>query len=329
MPAGRRVLRAAAATRRWRCARLPRLAALRRTAGATGRSARPVVAAALGIALCTGEIDAIARHLAPPGIWLLHGAYALRLHGAGRREQPKDRSLRRTLDWPFPGLGRLVEVVRQRGPAGDYPERHLAGLRRRADGAWRRAASPRRSTRRRCGGARTACWLLWLDYVLNALSSASAAVRPLSVGCIAWRRTPRASFSRLKLTAFVGDVRAGCACQCFSCVIGCAPASGMMIERRSANARGLSRRHRRRQRLAASVRLARRPRDAARATPVARTARPACRACCSDSAGHALPARSLRDSGLASLLMNGLHAPRSIAGVPVDQRRRSDRRSVL
>ena len=28
--------------------------------------------------------------------------------------------LRRTLDWPFPGLGRLVEVARQRGAAGDF-----------------------------------------------------------------------------------------------------------------------------------------------------------------------------------------------------------------
>ena len=28
--------------------------------------------------------------------------------------------LARTLDWPFPGLGRFVELVRMRGPAGEF-----------------------------------------------------------------------------------------------------------------------------------------------------------------------------------------------------------------
>ena len=28
--------------------------------------------------------------------------------------------LARTLDWPFPGLGRHLEVARMRGPAGDF-----------------------------------------------------------------------------------------------------------------------------------------------------------------------------------------------------------------
>src|SRR5262249_60146289 len=28
--------------------------------------------------------------------------------------------LARTLDWPFPGLGRYLEVARMRGPAGDF-----------------------------------------------------------------------------------------------------------------------------------------------------------------------------------------------------------------
>ena len=37
-----------------------------------------------GIAPTSDEIDAIARTLGRPGTWLLHGAYAVRLHGARR-----------------------------------------------------------------------------------------------------------------------------------------------------------------------------------------------------------------------------------------------------
>ena len=60
-----------------------------------------------------GEIDEIARALKRPGTWLLHGAY---LFGctALADETAEGPRLRRTLDWPFPGLGRLVEVVRRR-----------------------------------------------------------------------------------------------------------------------------------------------------------------------------------------------------------------------
>ena len=66
-----------------------------------------------------GDIDAVARTLNRPGIWLLHGAY---LFGctAFADEAADGPRLRRTLDWPFPGLGRLVEVVLQRGPAGEF-----------------------------------------------------------------------------------------------------------------------------------------------------------------------------------------------------------------
>jgi hypothetical protein len=65
------------------------------------------------------EISAIARTLGRPGIWLLHGAYAFGCTALAD-DGPDGPVLRRTLDWPFPGLGRLVEVVRQRGPAGDF-----------------------------------------------------------------------------------------------------------------------------------------------------------------------------------------------------------------
>ena len=66
-----------------------------------------------------GEIDAIARTVNRPGIWLLHGAY---LFGctALADDTAEGPRLRRTLDWPFPGLGRLVEVVRRESNADPY-----------------------------------------------------------------------------------------------------------------------------------------------------------------------------------------------------------------
>lgn len=114
------------------------------------------------------EIDAVARTLKRPGIWLLHGAYLFGCTTLADDAAAGPR-LRRTLDWPFPGLGRLVEVRRQRGAAGEFlnvtwpgfvgvltavaPARfavsiNQAPMRRR----WRMPA------------------LLWLDYALNALS---------------------------------------------------------------------------------------------------------------------------------------------------------------
>jgi hypothetical protein len=65
------------------------------------------------------EIEATAQALKRPGIWLLHGAYMFGCT-APADEAADGPRLRRTLDWPFPGLGRLVEVVRRHGPAGDY-----------------------------------------------------------------------------------------------------------------------------------------------------------------------------------------------------------------
>lgn len=113
------------------------------------------------------EIDAIARDLGRPGIWLLHGAY---LFGctALADEGPDGPRLRRTLDWPFPGLGRLVEVVRQRGGAGDYLNVTWPGfvgvLTAVAPGRF--AASINQAPMRRRWQTPL---LLWLDYVLNAL----------------------------------------------------------------------------------------------------------------------------------------------------------------
>lgn len=113
------------------------------------------------------EIDVVARTLKRPGIWLLHGAYlfgctALADDGA---QGPR---LRRTLDWPFPGLGRLVEVARQRGPAGEYLNVTWPGFVGvlTAMAPARFAASINQAPMRRRW--RTPM-LLWLDYALNAL----------------------------------------------------------------------------------------------------------------------------------------------------------------
>ena len=116
-----------------------------------------------------GEIDAMARAVGRPGVWLLHGAY---LFGctALADDGPEGPRLRRTLDWPFPGLGRLVEVVHQAGPAGEFlnvtwpgfvgaltalaPQRFAAAINQ---------APLRRRTR---GTA-----LLWIDYAINAVAA--------------------------------------------------------------------------------------------------------------------------------------------------------------
>ena len=113
------------------------------------------------------EIDTVARALGRPGTWLLHGAY---LFGctALADEGSEGPRLRRTLDWPFPGLGQLVEVVRRRGTAGNYLNVTWPGfvgvLTAVAPGRFA-AAINQAPMRRRTNLAA----LLWLDYALNAL----------------------------------------------------------------------------------------------------------------------------------------------------------------
>ena len=65
------------------------------------------------------DIEAIATALEFPGIWLLNGSYQWGCTALARAEDSVPW-LARTLDWPFPGLGRHAEVAHQRGPAGDY-----------------------------------------------------------------------------------------------------------------------------------------------------------------------------------------------------------------
>jgi hypothetical protein len=64
------------------------------------------------------EIAAIAGALDFPGVWFLNGSYEW---GCTALAHDADTPwLIRTLDWPFPGLGRHVEVARMEGPAGDF-----------------------------------------------------------------------------------------------------------------------------------------------------------------------------------------------------------------
>ena len=123
-----------------------------------------------------GEIDAMARTLKRPGVWLLNGAY---LFGctALADDTAEGPRLRRTLDWPFPGLGRLVEVVRQRGTAGEYLNVTWPGFGGvlTAVAAGRFAAAINQAPMRQ----RTPLYaLLWLDYVLNALAGLRATGLP-------------------------------------------------------------------------------------------------------------------------------------------------------
>lgn len=64
------------------------------------------------------EISAISSALGFSGIWFLNGSYQW---GCTARARDDDAPwLVRTLDWPFPGLGRHVEVARMAGPAGEF-----------------------------------------------------------------------------------------------------------------------------------------------------------------------------------------------------------------
>lgn len=65
------------------------------------------------------EIEAIAGALGFSGVWFLNGSYEWGCTTLARDEGGVPW-LARTLDWPFPGLGRHVEIVRMQGEAGDF-----------------------------------------------------------------------------------------------------------------------------------------------------------------------------------------------------------------
>jgi hypothetical protein len=120
------------------------------------------------------EIEANARALKRPGIWLLHGAYLFGCTALADETAAGPR-LRRTLDWPFPGLGRLVEVVRREATAGAYLNVTWPGfvgvLTAVAPGRFAASINQAPMRRRR--------WLpLWLDYALNAVLALRSTAPP-------------------------------------------------------------------------------------------------------------------------------------------------------
>jgi hypothetical protein len=65
------------------------------------------------------EIARIAEVLGFSGVWLLNASYQWGCTSLAR-EQDGVPWLVRTLDWPFPGLGRHAEVAQMRGSSGDF-----------------------------------------------------------------------------------------------------------------------------------------------------------------------------------------------------------------
>lgn len=68
-----------------------------------------------------GELDEMAALLQRPGIHMLNLSYEWGC-SSGAAPSPCGRGARllRTLDWPFPGLGARVAIVRQSGQAGEF-----------------------------------------------------------------------------------------------------------------------------------------------------------------------------------------------------------------
>ncbi len=65
------------------------------------------------------EIAEIAAVLGFSGIWFLNGSYNWGCTSLAREEDGAVW-IARTLDWPYSGLGRHIEVARMRGPAGEF-----------------------------------------------------------------------------------------------------------------------------------------------------------------------------------------------------------------
>ena len=67
------------------------------------------------------ELDAIAARTRLSGIYAINLSYEYGCTTLARSDAPgAPPTLRRTLDWPFLGLGRAVIVARRSGPAGDF-----------------------------------------------------------------------------------------------------------------------------------------------------------------------------------------------------------------
>ncbi len=103
------------------------------------------------------------------GIWFLNGSYQWGCTALARDEDGVPW-LARTLDWPFPGLGRRLEIARMRGAAGEYLSVTWPGycgvLSALAEGRFAAAINQgplRRRTRRP--------WLRPYDLAANAVST--------------------------------------------------------------------------------------------------------------------------------------------------------------
>ncbi|HEY7300147.1 MAG TPA: hypothetical protein VH684_19815 [Xanthobacteraceae bacterium] len=115
------------------------------------------------------EVESIAAAVPYSGVWFLNGSYCWGCTTLAREEAGVPW-LVRTLDWPFAGLGRFVELARMRGAAGEFqsltwpgyvgcltamaPGRFAAALNQAP--MWRRTKHP---------------WLRPYDVALNALAT--------------------------------------------------------------------------------------------------------------------------------------------------------------
>lgn len=113
------------------------------------------------------DVAAIAAELQLSGIWFLNGSYQWGCTALARDEGGTPW-LARTLDWPFPGLGRHLEIARLGGVAGEYLSITwpgfcgvLSGMATGRFGAVINQAPLRRRTRRP--------WLRPYDLAANAL----------------------------------------------------------------------------------------------------------------------------------------------------------------
>jgi hypothetical protein len=66
-----------------------------------------------------GEIEVIAAELGYPGVWFLNSSYQWGCTTLAREDDGVP-TMARTLDWPFPGLGRYVDLAQMQGPAGEF-----------------------------------------------------------------------------------------------------------------------------------------------------------------------------------------------------------------
>ena len=115
------------------------------------------------------DVEAIAAGLDLTGVWFLNGSYEWGCTAAARDEHGSPW-LARTLDWPFEGLGRHVEIAHMAGAAGEFfsvtwpgyvgaltasaPGRFAAAINQAP--LWRRTRKP---------------WLRPLDLAANALQT--------------------------------------------------------------------------------------------------------------------------------------------------------------